>query len=285
MDFSIKNELISVSVKQYGAELSSFKSLSTGRQYLWQGNPDVWYGQSPVLFPIVGTLLNNEYKSNGKQYIMHRHGIARKHDFKLKEQGDAFMILTQSYNEKTLESYPFKYTLSLEFRLEGKKLTVKHIVKNNGDEDMYFSIGAHPGFNCKIGDVLEFEKEENDVINEMIDSDSILYDKHFPSPIVNKIFTIDEHIFDKDAHVLSNLKSKKCTLKNKEQGSEIEFVFGDAPYLGLWAKPAAEYVCIEPWYGINDSRDKKDDISQKRDIQKLPAGEEFEFSWSAEIKE
>ncbi len=283
MIFSIENDKVNVSVKKYGAELSSFKSKETGTEYLWQGNPDIWYGQSPVLFPIVGTLLNDKYYVNGTEYEMFRHGIARKRDFELKEQGKDYVILTQKYNEDTLKAYPFKYEFDIKFALEGNKLTVTHTIKNIGDGDMYFSIGAHPGFNCEIGDTLEFEKEENELVNEMIDSNSILFDEKFPSPVDGNVFTVSEHIFDKDVHILSNLKSKKCTLKGKNRDADIEFTFGDAPLLGLWAKPGAPYVCIEPWYGVNDSKDKKSDFSLKREIQKLASGKQFDFAWSAEI--
>ena len=285
MKYSIENEFISVQVKKYGAELSSLKSKETGREYLWQGNPDIWYGQSPLLFPIVGTLLDDKYLSDGKEYTLYRHGIARKRDFELKEQSETKLVLTQKYSDETLEAYPFKYEIDLIFSLEGKKLTVKHIVRNLDDKEMFFSIGAHPGFNCDIGDVLEFEYEEDELVNEMIDSESILIDEHFPSPVDGKIFTISEHIFDKDVHILSNLKSNKCTLKSKNRKEEVEFDFGSAPILGLWAKPAAPYVCIEPWFGINDSREKKSDISEKRAIQSIKPSEEFDFAYSALIKE
>ncbi len=285
MDFQIKNGNISVGVKKYGAELSSLKSLQSGVEYLWQGNPDIWYGQSPILFPIVGEVLNNKYFVDGKEYELHRHGIARKRDFELKEQGENYLVLTQKYSEETLKVYPFKYIFDIEYKLDGNKLTVTHTIKNDGDTAMYFSVGAHPGFNCEIGDVLEFECEEDEAIDEMINEDAVLLDSHFPVPIDGKIFTITKNIFDADAHILSNLKSKKCTLKGKNRSGEVIFTFGDCPALGLWAKPGAPYVCIEPWYGINDSYDKKDDFSQKRLIQKIENDEQFQFSWSAEISE
>ena len=81
------------------------------------------------------------------------------------------------------------------------------------------------------------------------------------------------------------MKSDTLYLKSDFRPQVIKFNFGKVPYLGLWAKPGAEYVCIEPWYGLNDSYDKKDDFSQKRDIQKIDVDEEFIFPWSAEIIE
>lgn len=284
MTYTFENEFVCVSVKKLGAELSSFKSKETGIEYLWQGNPDVWYGQSPILFPIAGTVLNDKYSSGGKEYSMGRHGIARRRDFELKEQGEGYLILTQSWNEESLAKYPFKYVLDVEFRLDGKKLTVTHTVKNEGDSRMYFSIGAHPGFNCEIGDRLEFEYEET-LFCEKIDSDSILDGKLYPTLKSSSRFEITEHVFDDDVHILSGMKSDTVYLRSDKRPQQIKFNFGSAPFLGLWAKPGAQYVCIEPWYGINDSREVKADFSQKRGINCLAPGKAFEFPWSAEIIE
>lgn len=284
MLYTAENEYVSIAVKQAGAELSSFKSKESGIEYLWQGNPDVWYGQSPILFPIVGTLLDNKYRVDGKEYEMFRHGIARKRDFELKEKGDGYVILTQSWNEDTLKAYPYKYVLDVEFRLDGKKLTVTHTVKNDDDKKMYFSIGAHPGFNCKIGDYLEFEENET-LVCEKIDTESILDGKTYPTLDNSKRFEITKDVFVDDAHILSGMKSDTLYLKSDVRPQVIKFNFGKAPLMGIWAKPGAEYVCIEPWYGLNDSRDKKADFSEKRGIMNINVGEEFIFPWSAEIIE
>lgn len=284
MLFTLENEYVSIAVKQLGAELSSFKSKETGIEYLWQSNPDVWAGQSPILFPIVGTVLDNKYRVDGKEYEMFRHGIARRRDFELKEQGDGYLVLTQSWNEESLKAYPYKYIFDIEFRLDGKKLTVTHTIKNGDDKTIYFSIGAHPGFNCKIGDWLEFEENET-LTCEKINPDAILDGKFYPTLKDSKRFDITADVFVDDAHILSGMKSDTLYLKSDFRPQVIKFNFGKVPYLGLWAKPGAEYVCIEPWYGLNDSYDKKDDFSQKRDIQKIAVDEEFVFPWSAEIIE
>lgn len=284
MNYTLSNKSVSISVKKYGAELSSFKSLDTSIEYLWQGNPDVWYGQSPILFPIVGTLLNDKCKINGKEYEMFRHGIARKRDFELKEQTENSLSLTQSWNDESLERYPFKYIFDIEFKLDGKKLTVTHTVKNADDKTMYFSIGAHPGFNCKIGDRLSFAEPET-LVCEKIDSESILDGKFYPTLKNETDIVITKDIFDGDALILSGMKSDTLYLKSDFRPQMIKFNFGKAPVLGIWAKPGAEYVCIEPWCGINDSREAVADFSQKRLIQKLEPGEEFVFPWSAEIIE
>lgn len=284
MLFTAENEYVSISVKQMGAELSSFKSKETGIEYLWQGNPDVWAGQSPILFPIVGQVYENKFRVDGKEYEMLRHGIARRRNFELKEQGEGYIILTQSWNEDSLKQYPFKYIYDIEFRLDGKKLTVTSTIKNDDNRVIYFSIGAHPGFNCKIGDWLEFE--ENETLKcEKITPDAMLDGKFYPTLTDSKRFDITADVFIDDAHILSGFKSDTVYLKSDFRPQIIKFNFGKAPYLGLWAKPGAEYVCIEPWYGLNDAPVYKEDFSQKRDIQKISTDEEFVFPWSAEIIE
>lgn len=284
MYFTLENEYVSIAVKKLGAELSSFKSKESGIEYLWQGNLDVWGGQSPILFPIVGTVLDNKYTYNGIEYEMNRHGIARRRNFELKEQGENYIIVTQSWNDETLECYPFRYELDVEFRLDEKKLTVTHIVRNADDKTMYFSIGAHPGFNCKIGDYLEFEENET-LVCEKIDDAHVLDGKSYPTLSNEKIFEITANVFDDDAHILSGIKSDTVYLKSNVRKEVIKFNLGKAPYLGLWAVPGAEYICIEPWYGINDSHEKNADFSEKRAIEKLEANEKFFFPWSAEIIE
>ncbi len=284
MNFKAENEFLTIEVKKFGAELSSLKSKETGIEYLWQGNPDVWYGQSPILFPIVGQILDNKYRVDGVEYEMAKHGIARKRDFELKEEGDGYLILTQTWSEDTLKQYPYKFVLDVEFRLEGKTLRVTHYVRNADNKKVYFSIGAHPGFNCKIGDYLEFEENET-LVCEKINPDSILNGIHYPTLNNEKIFEITADVFNKDAHVLSGMKADTLYLKSNQRKEIVKFNFGKAPYLGIWAKPGAEYVCIEPWYGINDDYDKKEDFSQKRAIQSVDVGSTFSFDWTAEIIE
>ena len=276
----IENEFLTCEIDDMGAQLHSLKLKENGKEYIWQGNPDIWYGQAPVLFPIIGQLIDDKFRYNGKEYSMPKHGLARKLLFNIKECNGAKAVFSLESDENTLKSYPFEFELLVSFELIGKSLVNTMTVVNKTKGDMYFSIGAHPGFNCKIGDIIEFEQPET-LETERIDSDNLLIPEKFPVIENSKEIVITEDIFKKDALILSGIKSKRLSIKGD---NELEFTFGDCPVLGIWAKPGAPYVCIEPWYGINDNRDIKDDISKKREIQKLSEGETFVFDWIAEIK-
>lgn len=280
MFYKIENDFLTCEIDDIGAQLHSLVMKENSKEYIWQGNPDIWYGQAPVLFPVIGQLINDKFRYNGVEYTMPKHGLARKLLFNVKECEGAKAVFSLESDENTLKSYPFEFELLVTFELKEKSLVNTMTVINKTSGDMYFSIGAHPGFNCNIGDVIEFEQPET-LETERIDSDNLLIPEKFPVIENTKEIVITEDVFKKDALILSGIKSKKLTIKGENQ---IEFTFGDCPVLGIWAKPGAPYVCIEPWYGINDDRDVKDDISMKREIQHLSEDGTFEFSWIAEIK-
>ena len=279
MYYKIENEFLTCEIDDMGAQLHSLVSKENGKEYIWQGNPDIWYGQSPVLFPVIGQLINDKYFYNGVEYTMPKHGIARRYVFNVKECGGAKAVFSLESNKKTLEAYPFDFEYILTFELKGKALVNTMTVVNKTKGDMYFSVGAHPGFNCKVGDIIEFEETET-LATERIDKDSLIIPEKFPFMENEKSFVITKEIFEPDALILSDIKSEKLTIKGE---NEVEFTFGKCPFLGIWAKPGAPYVCIEPWYGGNDGREVKKDISEKRGIQHLAEGETFDFSWTAEV--
>ena len=279
MFYKIENEFLTCEIDDMGAQLHSLKSKENGTEYIWQGNPDIWYGQAPVLFPVIGQLINDKYFYNGTEYTMPKHGLARKLLFKVKECEGAKAVFSLESNENTLKAYPFDFEYLVTFELKDKSLVNTMTVINKTKGEMYFSVGAHPGFNCKVGDVIEFEQPET-LATERIDKENLIIPEKFPFMENEKSFVITKEIFEPDALILSDIKSEKLRIKGD---NEIEFTFGKCPFLGIWAKPGAPYVCIEPWYGVNDGRDVKKDISEKRGIERLDEGETFGFSWTAEI--
>lgn len=283
MIYYIENEYLKVGIKEFGSELTSIVSKENGKEYLWQGNAEIWSGQSPVLFPIIGRLINDSYTLNDKDYEMPKHGFARKMPWKLHGKTESCISFILSETEETLKAYPFLFDLIVTFSLEKNKLTVRHEVFNKNDGPMYFSLGAHPAFNCDIGDRLVFDSKETldtikiDLVNSLRLPEATPFLKN------ENVITVTEDVFKEDALIFEGVISDNITLESDNRSDKIIFNLGKAPYLGIWAKPGAPYVCIEPWYGVNDSTFKKEDFSQKDAIQKLDAKEKFTFCWSAEF--
>lgn len=283
MIYKAENNNFTLAVKEMGAELNSLKSKKSGFEFIWDGNEEYWYGQSPILFPIIGRLLDDKYRLNGCEYTMPKHGIVRKKPFTLVENTNDSLTFVQTDDEESINIYPYKFELKVKFTLTDNGLVVDHTVTNKSDSVMYYSFGAHPAFNCEIGDYLEFNKDTV-LTTERIDHDSILIEEKFPVDMNDNKVIITKDIFNDDALILSNYNSDIVTLKSNNHNRQIKFNF-KSPLLGVWAKPGAPYVCIEPWWGVNDNYDKKDDLSQKRDIMALEPSKSEKFSWSVEITE
>lgn len=282
MIHSIENDELCVRVKEFGAELTSLYCKSNHTEYLWQGDPAVWSGQSPILFPIIGRLKNDLYTIGGKEFSMPKHGLARKRPFCVTEQKENTMTFTQTDDENTLLQYPFHYRLSVRFSLSGRKLTVAHIVENINNQDMYFSIGAHPAFTCQIGDVLSFEQKET-LQTQMLDlKESLRLPEKKPVLDNARDIVITADLFDKDSLIFTGYRSKSLTLHADGGKRNIHFCF-ESPYLGIWAKPGAPYVCLEPWCGVNDAWNSDGIFEKKEGIICLPAGKTYTMTWSAEL--
>ena len=284
MFYKIENDKYTTEVNSLGAELHSFKSKKTGTEYIWFGNKEIWSGQAPILFPVVGQVINDTITVNGKDYRLQKHGFARKKEFELVSQEKSKVVFSLSSNEETLKQYPYEFELIVSYELDGNMLKASHTVKNMNNGEMFFSFGAHPGFNCEVGDTIEFEKNET-LSTERISSDNLIIPEKFPLLDNEKTITITKEIFEPDALILSNVQSEYVTINSPNLKRKIKVSFGKTPFLGIWAKPGAPYVCIEPWFGVNDGREKYGEFSNKRGIQRLEKGEQFDFCWTAETEE
>ena len=154
MIVSINNNQLKVSVKLDGAELCSVVDCKTGKEYMWQADPNYWARHAPILFPFVGSLKDKKYECKGESYEMGQHGFARDMEFRLEKETEHEIWFSLDSDEITRAKYPYDFHLNIGYRLEGRTITVMYQVLNPSDETIYFGIGAHPAFVCP------FEKED-----------------------------------------------------------------------------------------------------------------------------
>jgi galactose mutarotase-like enzyme len=276
--YVLENEFLILSVNPIGAEISSIQSKVSGIEYCWSGDPNIWGSTAPVLFPLIGALKSNSYFYQEKLYSIPKHGFIR-HNQKLEvKQSNNKIIFTSLFDEDSLKMYPFEYKFEIEFRLNKSSIEVIHHVTNlDQKEPLYYAVGGHPAFNCpwndqtKIEDYyLEFEKNETDE-RCLVTADGLI-DNH-TSPFLNNTnhIALSAKLFYDDALIFKHLKSRKVSLKSHKSNQAIEILFNDFNYLGIWAKPNAPFVCIEPWLGISDSVDSNQQLTDKEGILKLDA--------------
>ena len=279
---TIKNEYLCASINEKGAELKSL--LCDGKQYIWPGDKNIWASSAPHLFPVCGGLKDGEYLFEGEKYEMQKHGYIRFCDFDVEQVSDSDVTFIHKSNEQTKKVFPFDYTLRVGFSIEGKKLTVTYNVESDSDRDMYFSIGPHEGFYCEDGiENYDIILPKTTSLTATVLEGDILGDKKETVLENGNILPLKYDYFPIDALVFKNIDFDSLTLKNRVTGDGLKLEFRAHPYLVLWSKKDAPYICIEPWHGIHDNLQSSKDLKTKEGIIKLDKKERFFISHSIEV--
>jgi len=279
---TISNSILSASIKHSGAELFSIKD-NQNNEYIWEGNPDFWGKHSPVLFPIVGTLKNNSYKINDKEYHLPRHGFARDMEFELIDKSENRVVFSLQSSTETLTKYPFEFELQLIYTLNESSLTLEYKVINKGDTTMPFSIGAHPAIALpgNFDDyALEFEKEE--AIKYYILENDLISSQTKILETTHNIVPLNYELFKNDALIFKTLESKSLTIL-KDSKPYVKVAYNDFPSLGVWTKENAPFICIEPWLGYSDTDENSGDLYEKEGILTLEENKSFDAKFSITI--
>lgn len=282
MNITIKNPNYTAIINTKGAELISFKS--NDREYIWDGNPEFWGKHSPVLFPIVGTLKNNEFQYSKETYTLSRHGFARDMEFVVKEQSENKVVFSLESSASTLQNYPFIFELQLIYVLEENKLTIQYKVFNKDNKQIPFSIGAHPAFALTENfDNYSLSFEDDTELKYFLLENDLLSDKTETIELNENQLQLSYQLFERDAFVFKQINSKAITI-NENFKPILKINFKNFPNLGIWTKSKAPFICIEPWFGYSDTNNNSGDIVEKEGIIILKANEIFDCEFSIEIK-
>jgi galactose mutarotase-like enzyme len=273
MIVTITNSQLTATINTLGAELISL--VKNNKNYIWNIDETYWNKTSPVLFPIVGRLKNDSYSFDGEKYQLPRHGFARNMEFSFDKKSDSQVIFELNETEETKAIYPFSFKLLMAYTLMENELVIEYFVRNQSDEALPFSIGAHPAF--AISDKfenysLEFNAadtfETHHLENESFIGKTTLVDAK------NNTINLNYALFEKDALVFKQLNSNEVTLKNKNKAI-LKVNYDHFPYLGIWTKQNAPFLCVEPWCGLADAINHNGNLEEKEGINHLPAGEDF----------
>lgn len=289
--FTIKNNQLEVQLTKIGAELCSVKKLGANTEYIWDADQTIWGSHAPVLFPIIGGLKNGKYTFEGKEYSVPKHGFIRNNEKLLvKDHSENSITFQYKFDNETLKNYPFKFEFNITFSIEETAINITHEVINHGNNTMYFSVGGHPAFKCPLHKdenyndyYLEFEHKETSKTH-LLSSNGLLNGKTKSLLNNTTVLPLEHSLFNDDALILKDLKSRKVNLIHTTKGSILSVEFTDFNYLGIWAKPNGDFVCIEPWLGITDNENTDGHLKTKEGILKLASKKEFSAFYKITIK-
>jgi galactose mutarotase-like enzyme len=271
---------LTAEVKPDGAELASLRD-AEGREFLWQAEP-AWPRHAPVLFPFVGRLRGDTLRIGADSYPMGQHGFARDSRFELVEQDASSCRLLLTDSPATRAIYPFAFRFEVTYALHGSTLAVIFTVANPGQGTLPCSVGAHPAFRwplpgggSKPGHRIEFEQEEAGPMFRL-NGDGLIEQTPHPLPTHGRILGLREELFRPSAMILLNLASRH--LRYSAPGAPaLEVAWQGFEQLGLWMKPGADFLCIEPWAGHADIAGYDVDIWSKPGMVMVGPGETRSF--------
>ncbi|MES2679342.1 MAG: aldose 1-epimerase family protein [Bacteroidota bacterium] len=286
MQHQLISDQLKVLINHAGAEICSVKN-TRGVEYIWGGNVQVWARHAPVLFPIVGRLKNDVYTFNGHEYHLSQHGFARDMPFDLVKKNESCCIFELRETPETKRLYPFDFNLQISYELKGSVIFCAYTVKNPSAQSLFFSIGAHPGFNCPLNPDEKFEDyylefEHDKLVKTSLDAGLRLGTEKVH--VEDKKLFLSKSLFDADALVFENNQVNKISLRSSKSDHGVTIGCAGWPYFGIWTKKGtSEFICLEPWYGITDGADAGGTLKKKAGILELVPQKEFSCSFWIEI--
>lgn len=251
MLYFIKNKILTLSVDSDGGCMASLTH--NGVERLWQGG-EAWKSRDVVIFPVVGHA--GDYTVDGKTFSPKSHGVARYSEFALADIGLDYLTLELKSNAVTKQTYPFDFVFTISYKLKKNAVQVTYTVKSNGGK-IPFYVGGHPGMKAPGGSaVVEFENVENPLLYPL-DGSPAVHIKDMRRIVLNTDFFKTYKTYQ-----LGSLSGGKlCALTNDGYAYTYK---SDCPIYAFWRNEnGGDYVCVEPWWGINDCTGAPKELSEK----------------------
>jgi galactose mutarotase-like enzyme len=270
----IGNDQLHAAINPLGAELTHLRD-AEGHELMTDADPAYWTGHAPILFPIVGRLNGDALRLDGREHSMKQHGFARTQMFELARRTDTSAAFRLIANAETRAHYPFDFALEVGFSIEAATLAIDVRLSNSGSEPLPASFGFHPAFawplpygQPRAEHRISFSSNEPSDIVELADG---LFAANRPSPLDGKVLQLTDELFADNALIWDPVASQSVTY-GAVDGPQLRVDFPETPYLGIWTKPGAAFVCIEPWHGHADPAGFDGDFRTKPGVFEVAPG-------------
>ncbi len=287
MSVKLENKKLLVEIAELGAEVTKIYDKEKNTEVLWDGNPKFWKRHSPILFPNVGKTWQNKVLISGEEYPAPSHGFARDSVFACVEHTADLARFLLFSSEKTREVYPYDFKLYVTYKLQGKELNVEWTVENCSQDTMYFTIGGHPAF--KYADPSEKKEDyklkfpgKQEIISSFLDltTGTTIPGKHYALELQDEMCVLKEELFENDTLILDDNQVDEVWLCHKDGTPYVGVKCEGFPNFGIWSVKDSGFVCLEPWMGRCDESGFTSEISEKKNVNQVKAGEEFRKNYT-----
>jgi galactose mutarotase-like enzyme len=274
-------------INPFGAELWRLQD-AAGRDLLWDGDPAWWTGRAPLLFPIIGRLPDDRFTHQDRAHELPKHGFARRRAFEVVRLEPALARLRLAADGQTRAAYPFAFVLEAQFEIAGPELRMTAILHNDGAGPMPATFGFHPAFRWPLPDAGEraahaitFIEAETGPLRRL-DEAGLLGTARLPSPVDGRALALRDELFVEDAVILEGVASGSLRYAG-EGGPSLTIGWKGTPHLGIWTKPGAPYVCIEPWLSLPAEAGAPAALSERPELAQLAPGASCEASMTVRL--
>jgi galactose mutarotase-like enzyme len=277
----LDNGILQAAINPVGAELTSLKL--DGMERIWQGNPAIWNRHAPLLFPLIGRLINQQYELDGRMIDAPMHGFCRDRKFAVASQSATEATFVTKDDEETYKVYPFHFRLEVTFRLEGNSVVKQHKVVNRSEREMPFELGGHDAYctTLMLGEVMSDYAVAFEGCDHLepfgMDASGALELPKSNVPLQGSVLEQLPEQLGLDTLVVENLPVRKATLFSRKSDRKVTIEFEDFPYLGIWTAQkgvTTNYLCLEPWSTLPDGHFMGRKLTDKPGIVRLSPGEE-----------
>lgn len=272
----IASDTLRATIAARGAELVQLGTAS-GTEVLWQGT-EPWPRHAPNLFPIVGMLAHDTLRHAGNTYRVTQHGFARDRDFTWLERTPTAARLELRDDEQTRALYPFAFRLEIAYAVAGDTLAITFTLDNPGAEALPASFGAHPAFRWplqpgipKEAHSLTFSHDEPAPIRRA--AGGFIAPERHPTPIRDRRLPLSDALFQPSAVVMDAPASQWVRYTAPNAPAVTVGWDSGFPNLGIWSRPDAALLCIEPWHGMASPAGWDGAFQAKPGLMLIPPGE------------
>ncbi len=282
MDYKIKNDIMSVTISDLGAEPQSIRKTG-GEELLHQGTGGIYNSKSPVLFPLIGAFPDSIYTFMGEKYSMPCHGFAADTVFDAVQNDGKSVVFTTCSDSHTESIYPFSFRFSVGYSLDEDTLITEYITENTGKSALYSSVGSHTGYrlNGNLEDyAIRFQKYEHKNRYSVIGNDAAVNQNKLMD---GDLLPLNSYMFSKGAQTFSGLCSEYVILEDKSGKGIVKVILEDFKYLTLWSVPGQKYICIEPWSCESTHYAVTNELTEQKDITVVMPGEKNIIKYKIQV--
>ncbi len=252
----LENERYSVKFDLVGAEITSFFDKQLQIEYIWSGDASYWSGRNPILFPVIGSSVDQKYYFDNEAYTMGNHGFLRRATFELVNQHDNQLTFGFKANSETLKQYPFKFQLQVTYQLMANQLLISYQIENQDYQVLPFNFGLHPAFNCPLLPGEKFSDYSLSFSNQ-----NEVYSNLWPEKqVVHKLPLSYEQFEAHPTWLFTGSSAAEISYSNQKHGVNVSIV--GFPVVAVWT-PQAPFICLEPWFGLGQKTAAQLDFAER----------------------